>query len=103
MTILANMTPKDPWQPLSCSKASWAQQGQHTKTKTSMATFKGTQDALDPRSPTPPLKDKYLLIQGVLWGHWGERGGERDRERERERERERGGMGVDQGGGGLVV
>ena len=74
MTILANMTPKDQWQPLSCFKASWAQQGQHTK-NTSMATFKGTQDALGPRSPTPPLKDKYLLIQGVLWGHWGERGG----------------------------
>ena len=78
-----------------------------TYKKTSMATFKGTQDALDPRSPTPPLKDKYLLIQGVLWGHWGERGGreiERGRERERERERrERGGMWVDQGGGGLVV
>ena len=59
-----------------------------TYKKTSMATFKGTQDALDPRSPTPPLKDKYLLIQGVLWGHWGERGGERERERERERMRE---------------
>ena len=59
-----------------------------TYKKTSMATFKGTQDALDPRSPTPPLKDKYLLIQGVLWGHWGERGG-REIERERERERER--------------
>ena len=49
-----------------------------------MATFKGTQDALGPRSPTPPLKDKYLLIQGVLWGHWGERGG-RDIYIERER------------------
>jgi hypothetical protein len=34
------MIPKDQWQPLSCSKASWAQEGQHQKK--SMAAFKGT-------------------------------------------------------------
>ena len=52
---------KHQWQPLRAPKTPWAQDFHH------------------------PPKNRCLLIQGVLWGHWGEKGRERERERERER------------------
>ena len=71
------MTPKNQWQPLSCSKASWAQEGQHQQKHQ-------WQPLRAPRIPWAqdhqhPLKNRCLLIQGVLWGHWGERVRERER------------------------
>ena len=60
-----------------------------------MAAFKGTQDTLGPRSPTPPKKQMFAHSRCPVRPLGGEG--------ERERERERKGMWVDQGGGGLVL
>ena len=56
-----------------------------------MAAFKGTQDPLGPRSPTPPKKQMLAHSRGPVRPLGGE--GERERE----------GMWVDEGGGGLVL
>ena len=53
-----------------------------------MAAFKGTQDPLGPRSPTPPKKTDACSFKGSCEATGG-RGGERERERERVRERGR--------------